>query len=283
MSGGRNSPTYERIKMIITDTFIEIGSQHKVCEDYILKLDTPQAVIICDGCSSSKNTDMGARILSHVTKMKMQNNIALLKDLLSSSRSSAAVQQYGLSIIFDADGISTRLGLDETALDSTLIIAVKNPDRNSINVFFYGDGYLILKYKNDDIEVTKIDYDNNMPFYLSYSLNQDRLSQYVKSEMQKTISRMGMNQFKIKTPAEFRFIKEIPLDNIKAVMVSSDGMSSFIKKSDEVIININLFLDYPVKNGEFLKRTMNYHLTQLKKEDVNHYDDLSIGVFLVKE
>ena len=271
--------------MIITDTFIEIGSQHKVCEDYILKLDSPQAVIICDGCSSSKDTDMGARIIANITKMKMQYNPALLKDLLASARTYDEVQQYGLGIISDADGISTRLGLGETALDSTLIIAVKNPDRNSINVFFYGDGYLILKYKNDDIEIMQIDYDNNAPFYLSYSLNIDRLGQYLNIELQKTITWSGANAYSIKDPAELRLTKEIPLGNIEAVMIASDGLGSFISKMDPIPLEsiIRSFLIFPVKHGEFLKRTMTYHLNRLKKEGINHYDDLSIGAFLVKE
>ena len=52
--------------MIRTDTFIEIGSQHKVCEDYIIAKDN--YIILADGCSRSENSDMGARILCYMAQ-----------------------------------------------------------------------------------------------------------------------------------------------------------------------------------------------------------------------
>ena len=55
--------------MISTDIFLEIGAQHKICEDYIVHGDDPVPyIILADGCSTADDTEMGARILCHLAK-----------------------------------------------------------------------------------------------------------------------------------------------------------------------------------------------------------------------
>jgi hypothetical protein len=55
--------------MIQTDIFRRIGATHAVCEDYIIEGNKPfPFIILADGCSTAKNTDMGARILCHLAK-----------------------------------------------------------------------------------------------------------------------------------------------------------------------------------------------------------------------
>ena len=51
-----------------TDFYCEIGDSHVACEDYALagKInDNISYAIVADGCSSSPNVDVGARVLAH--------------------------------------------------------------------------------------------------------------------------------------------------------------------------------------------------------------------------
>ena len=54
---------------INVDHYMTIGSSHQVCEDYIISGTEPfPYIILSDGCSSSKDTDIGARILAQCAK-----------------------------------------------------------------------------------------------------------------------------------------------------------------------------------------------------------------------
>ena len=55
--------------MLQIDSYFTNGKVNKVCQDYVIHGETPVPyVILCDGCSSSKFTDVGARILAHSAK-----------------------------------------------------------------------------------------------------------------------------------------------------------------------------------------------------------------------
>lgn len=57
-----------------TNSFYQIGRDHKVCEDYaICGMEPFPYTILSDGCSTGKHTDVGSRILVSMTK----KNIAL--------------------------------------------------------------------------------------------------------------------------------------------------------------------------------------------------------------
>ena len=57
------------------DHLLKKGKTHKICEDYIISGYNPAPyIILSDGCSSSKNTDVGARVLCHVAKQYLENS-----------------------------------------------------------------------------------------------------------------------------------------------------------------------------------------------------------------
>lgn len=260
--------------MIITDTFNEIGSEHRVCEDYILPIENPQSIIISDGCSSSKNTDMGARILSYIGKVHLKYR---------RSYNPFDYYGYGMTVIVEALEVINRLELNQECLDATLVLAFKHPTKNCIQCYFFGDGYLVIQKKNDEVDVIKIEYDQSAPFYLSYYLNDERKDLYKNSEIKMRVYKN--DEIVEEVNAGVRHFQEILLDEVKCVLVCSDGFGSFIKKVEPVHYStyVNNFLNYPVKNQNFLKRTMNHYLRKMNEEKIKHYDDLSIGAFLVKE
>ena len=57
------------------DWYFTIAKQHVVCEDYALTGWEPVPyTIVCDGCSSSEHTDVGARVLAWSAKKALQQS-----------------------------------------------------------------------------------------------------------------------------------------------------------------------------------------------------------------
>ena len=52
------------------DAYFEIGATHLVCQDYALAFANNEYAyaIVSDGCTSSPNTDIGARLISVIAK-----------------------------------------------------------------------------------------------------------------------------------------------------------------------------------------------------------------------
>ncbi|KKK85109.1 hypothetical protein LCGC14_2776610, partial [marine sediment metagenome] len=155
------------------DHFMEIGSSHKVCEDYILSgMDPVPHVILADGCSSSENTDVGARLLCYVAKQYLNVHLKAGIDL--------NWETAGRVIIHETEEIAWNMGLNANALDATLIMAWV--EDNFIRVFMYGDGHIIFMRKTDVEECSvyhqETNFRSNAPYYLSYSLDSEKRKQY---------------------------------------------------------------------------------------------------------
>ena len=102
--------------MIQTDTFLKIGDQHKVCEDYIIEGFLPVPfIILADGCSSSRDTEMGARILCHLAKQYLYYRGCDLYEL--------DYHKMGSWVIHNAELTVRHLGLRAECLDATLIVS----------------------------------------------------------------------------------------------------------------------------------------------------------------
>ena len=104
-------PTSQRgtIMIVHVDDFLHIGQTHNVCEDYILSdVDPFPYIVLSDGCSSSRDSDFGSRILTHVTKR-------LLTD------SHVPLHVLSQHAICEAGVVSRMLKLHETSLDATLM------------------------------------------------------------------------------------------------------------------------------------------------------------------
>lgn len=260
-----------------TDIFVEIGSQHKVCEDYIIQGYTPAPyIILADGCSSSNGTEMGSRILCHLAKQYLQYRADDLHEL--------DYKKMGRWIIHNAEMSARQLGLSISCLDATLIVAYEID--NIIKLFMYGDGAIFIK-EGDVIKSWKIDFTGNAPYYLSYLIDDFRHDLYhrEKHDLIITAENTGVLPFErlaYDYPLSFIFQKK----DMDCLMISSDGMFSFIvddPKRYKIIPASDLiadFMTFKTIKGEYLKRRLNKALKKLNKSDINHYDDLSIGTFI---
>jgi serine/threonine protein phosphatase PrpC len=279
--------------MISIDTFIEIGSQHKVCEDYILSGTDPLPfIILADGCSSSDDSEMGARILCHLAKQYIQYNGIDSKNIDYEGR-------LGNWVIHNAEMIARQLGLKKTCLDATLIVAYVIDDY--FYAHMYGDGFILLEstsWESILYDLRWITYSKNAPYYLNYEIDDERARMYREMKIKKELNYLYIPNGKdipkiepIKCPSYVPYVFLHSMKEHHKILICSDGISSFLdpmaginsNKLIEVHTLLHEIFGFKNTKGKFLKRRCNKYMKQLKKIGVEHFDDLAIGAFLYKD
>ena len=266
--------------MINIDTFLKIGDQHKICEDYIIQgTDQVPLLILSDGCSSSDNTEMGARILCYLAKQYLFYRAGYLHDL--------DYYQMGLWVIHNAEMTCRQLGLKIGCLDATLIVSYELD--GTVYVYIYGDGAVITKNQIDIVQIDSVAFTNNAPYYLSYLIDEFRDEVYHSNKNEKALE---MTCDGIEISRDIRHLAydaEVVLKySTRAypnIFICSDGIESFIKKdpSQRDVLNPHEILPdmmaFKNTRGEFLKRRIKRALKDLDDQGITHYDDLSIGAY----
>ncbi len=280
--------------MLNIDTFLTIGSQHSVCEDYVLS-GTHQLhyVILSDGCSSSPNTEMGSRILCYLARQYIRYRFTENPDTFYLD-----YDEMGKWIIHNAEMTARQLGLPRTCLDATLMVSYCNPiDYKSdptVNILIYGDGFIVLVPKDGPVQICEVEFKpDNMPFYLSYYLDSTRLQAYHERKVSKfyNATREDITKYywSDEYAYDFKIKQRLKVNEYKAILLFSDGLKSFIKKdrTHREIIQISDVIAGLVsfKNikGKFLQRRVSKELKSLAENDIVHYDDLSIGAYVNEE
>ncbi len=253
-----------------TDHAFYIGNHHKVCQDYALSGLTANGAyaIVCDGCSSSPNSDFGARIIAHIAAKSPFTGLDL----------------WDLDTVILPQIASARTLLDdERTLDSTLIVAwVIN---GVFNVRIFGDGFIYLNRKGV-ITLIHVSYPENTPAYLSYYLNQNRKKQYDSENFTKTIFSTFVATAPTRSVDPFQKLglSDLTVEAGDVIGVCSDGINSFLK-SDNSTINwqeiVPEFFDYKQAQGEFVTRRLNAFKRRCQKEQITHYDDISVASIIV--
>lgn len=265
--------------MLKIDTFSEIGSQHKICEDYCIQQTDPfPLLILSDGCSSSRDTDMGARIICHLTKQYMLQNKNFIDKITP--------QQLGDWVIHNAQLAAKNLGLTEECLDATLIVAYHVPKDNCVRIFMYGDGDIIHQDSQGNIYRYNINYTPNAPYYLSYKINYFRNVEYYKMKVDKTLLLNGVVTDTIAYDNPYVMNISLDMEDFPKILLCTDGIESFLKDTvnhvgePELNYILHEFFSFKTTAGEFLKRRMANALKKLTNEKFSHYDDLTIGAIL---
>lgn len=251
------------------DKFSQIGSSHCENEDFaVIGDENNPFIIVCDGCSSSENTSTGSRI------------IALCAAEILRCYPWGKIEDVGKHAILKADYVISSLGgASKVSLDSTLIIAMVRSD--TVEVCMWGDGSVYGKNGNERLN-TSIEYSNEMPFYLSYGIDRERLAHYKSlvdsGEIKKTSndSLWGKSEEVTMEPWQTSY----DLNSLEYLLISTDGVESFISKDNEPIQQRLIDKDVTVfkrTNGEFIGRRMKRMMKEHKKIGINHYDDLTIA------
>lgn len=269
------------------------GKAHKLCQDYARANGT--STILADGCSSSPDSDFGARLL-----VKSVENATGYSDITTA--------------IKKASEWANDLKLERESLDSTLltldvreILVDKNFafQKRIFHTEIYGDGLVAVKLKNGNILSYLINFPSGYPQYLSYKLSPDR---------QKLLTdRVGVNKktihyLEIKADGEIveeslseederPVIFDMPLfdpnnpdEDIEFAAIMTDGVCSFVRKAEngqlEPIIYTEVLkrmMNIQVPKGEFVQRQMNGFVKEFTKLGWYNVDDFSVGMIYAKD
>jgi len=259
----------------------------KVCEDYLLvdKFPAPN-IILADGCSASKFTDVGARILCFNSW-----------DILTSKNTMGGLDDFPPHDFADiiTKMLQGRFGdvPDSTFMDSTLICSYYTG--NDVRALMFGDGVLIHMTHNTTPRMATtidVDFEHNAPFYLSYELNESRMRKY-RGMMSDTPKKIRMHDIRMDDGrvAEIGDFDEdldkityfsFPVQPGDIVIVASDGIKQILDKANN-IYDLHEFvkdlLSFKNMNGTFLQRRMKRIMDDYRLYGFRPYDDISIGAY----
>ncbi len=263
--------------MLKQDAYYRMGHAHKVCEDYALQGTVPFPwLIVCDGCSSSLHTDVGARILAHIAARHLQD-----------CKNALDYKGFGQAVIEQAYQHTQSLRLPPACLDATLLLARQQDE--SVQVWLYGDGHILLKDAAQAVSLISVEFKGNAPYYLSYLLDAQHQQAYRDSFPDPHIlSVQHSNSPEIQyrpyhSSLEFSF----KLNEYSMIGIASDGLSSFIQLEEQRLLPAldmaQTLMDFKHLHPDFVQRRMTKSLTRLLQQNIVPFDDVSMGVFAVDE
>jgi len=265
------------------DCYFTIAKQHLICEDYALAGTEPfPHLIVCDGCSSSVRTDVGARIVAASAQKTLRDHAAAYPGTLPS------YTDFGYATIHRARHVAELLDLPATCLDATLLIAM--PVQDEVHVYLYGDGYVATVNQQGALTFTQIAYSGNMPYYLSYWGDLPRKAGYVavqqggQEALTITTYQDGQAETRAQpydTPVELTFA----MPDATLVALMSDGVASFMAVEQNTKIPtrdvIAQLVSYKTTKGDFVKRRARRMIKEYEKQGIAPTDDVSIATLLI--
>ena len=268
------------------DSTVNIGSTHSLCQDYViarngsLKNRGPY-VILSDGCSSSPDTDIGARLL--VKAMDQNPPTRAVSDMEDFHKESARV----------ALGWADLIGIGAESVDATLISAHVIEDR--LIVACSGDGLIVLESHTGALDVYAISSPSGYPFYPSYVHQPDRLADLIDNDRaRKQVKHFcrrsaneSLNLIDVNISDSLTEVFDLNASGYKYVAVTSDGIHSFFhtqqstngKRVEAICMTeiLEVFWSFKNSQGAFVERRMKRFKKEAQAKGWQHADDLSIG------
>jgi hypothetical protein len=257
-----------------------IGKGHSVCQDYAISgvVENGAYAIVSDGCSSSPNTDFGARALALSGKRTLGIGGTNMKADL-----------FGKITIDNVRDIPATLTLSSKSLDATLSIvwALKK----EFGVHMFGDGVFFHKTPTV-LRVIKVEFESNAPAYLSYHLDEARKEEY--TETIEGAKRVTDSSIYLANPNDIIEVVEDsdPFEpfSIKGLVepgdivgVLSDGVNTFTNNNDDMdwFDLVRQITEFKSLQGVFVERRLGYLKRQWTKEGITHFDDLSMSAIVI--
>ena len=254
------------------DSSFYIGKSHIVCEDYAQHGTSPWPwLLLSDGCSSSAHTDVGARLLVHSAAQCLQN----LQDW-------SDYHEFADQFIHLAAQTAASLGLEETALDATLLLAIQQGER--VKVYVYGDGCIVLKDKQGQVQTLNFDYLHNAPFYPAYRLNAARCQSYLQqAEGARCLRLQASGADSSLHDCQQAQVFEFSLQDYACVGIASDGVSSVLHRLDNELLSLHqvasTLLNFRHTRPGFVQKRLSKALQSWAQAEIYPLDDLSLAVF----
>lgn len=275
---------------IVADSHYMIGKTHLVCEDYAHHFDNK--MVVCDGCSSSENTDIGARLLA----LSFDKVIDVCFESFDEDESLYTTIAKELSL--EMQQITASLWIPVSSMDASLIGAFIDPSTGLLRVIMYGDGSIIYKKKDEDfIRAVNVSYEKEAPYYLSYLHAGLRKDNYIEFANQyedgkiKTIKSGNISDLQeYKQRYDFPIYYMFHPEELEFLALVSDGLTSFYEKGEcglrePVDFNrvIMEFTSFPIITPGFVKRRMRRACEVFEKKNIFHSDDISMAVMYFTE
>lgn len=282
--------------MIQSDAAFCIGKTHKVCQDYALADNNRAAfrsVWLSDGCSSSPNTDIGARLLAHGIQQRLSGFGPV------AAADTAELQQTLLDTLIRknlrfAARSAKQMGIPSAFLDATLLGLVEAGDRQSVYAVLYGDGAVVFGRTDGTREVYRSQYPAGYPYYPAYAGDPDRFACWNQvAGNPHTITRTTLlpdgsvgDNCTFVPEAPYHLLRQ-PIETLCFAVVLSDGIESFqnrigpetcstVKAVDylSVIQELTAFKNF---RGEFVHRRMHKFKKDCTQRGWHHNDDISVA------
>jgi hypothetical protein len=263
--------------MMGADSFFRMGSTHHVCQDYAASghANGLAYAALSDGCSSSPDTDFGARFMVQAFKNE------------------AGWDPSAFSIALNASKMAEAAGLSLRCLDATLLMVMAG--QRHAEIWRSGDGVVAWRRRDGTCFFNQIEFGQNAPRYLSYQLSPENERQHRElSPMVKV--RVGVRQpggtkwdvgeesFSIGAVSVFECWYIDGRDHDLA-LAFSDGVESFVD-ANSAPVPLEAVLDelfaFKSLQGQFISRRCGKFLSKTCADrGWMHSDDFSAaGVYL---
>lgn len=286
------------------DSAFQIGAAHAVCQDYslagaVLPTALPQGgatpqqegrpyVILSDGCSSSPDTDIGARLLVKAAE----------QTLLGHGSGGSATTLDPAEIHREAARLALTwaklLGLPPQAVDATLLSAHLVGDE--LVVGCSGDGVICLQTWAGAVEVYSISYAAGYPLYPAYTHQPARLlalkqaghsgkevAHFRAASIEECLQPSGTSFGDSLTE-----VFTVSAANYKYVALFSDGIHSFFNagpngsggsRGEAIALDepLRSLISFKSTRGAFVGRRLKMFLKDCRNRGWQHLDDLAFG------
>ena len=270
------------------DSIYNIGATHSVCEDYAIARNPTDAnpyAILSDGCSTSPETDIGARLLVRAAEQIIKRGIAEEPEIIHQHASHLASRWARL------------LRLPAEAIDATLLTAYINNDK--VVVSCSGDGLIVIESIDGKVDAYSFSYPSGYPFYLAYLDQPDRLDRFSFREFfDREIlhfhapSKDATLQLKSRElRGRITEVLRIKTSDCRVVSMSSDGLHSFLQTKHNGVTRsvepvqlpeiVKELLSFKSLNGAFVARRVKKFIKECGARGWQHSDDLSIAAIHV--
>lgn len=258
-----------------SDCAFRIGRSHSVCQDYAVAGNGERPyVIVADGCSSSPDTDIGARLLARIAARSYR----------------AGAPELNLERVVRRSGkLAVDLGLNPCCLDATLLTATVRGDQ--WHVLAAGDGVVAWQDCDGRVHVRTISYSGGYPEYPSYLAAPDRRRSFdALSDNHSSLRRMTLEAdgqvVHLPTvqlaPGGYR--ESGSVRDTAWVALLSDGATSFVGRSDagqsaavDLGTVLTELLRFKCMQGVFVQRRLARFSQQCSARGWFHQDDLTLG------
>jgi hypothetical protein len=243
------------------DAHFLMGSTHGICQDYALAGFTRLrwAAIVCDGCSSSPDTDLGARVLARAFLATLMQKVSVTK----------AVDQ-ALEV---AHTVAKQLDLPLEALDATLCGWII--EDGVAHGFVHGDGILSVR-SSVGLEIHHATQPSNAPDYPNYRCDSERaLAHHQKYGADTIVTISGLSPRSFAVQGDYRI--ELPLEGITGFAAFSDGAAT-VSNGEEtlpVVSVVDSLTRFPQPNGTFFNRRLRRQVRDWAKLGFAPTDDLA--------